>query len=298
MNMRLSSVMRLINNQSVDALRKSIKLAVAEAPIYLNTVKEEKKKIVYDKLVNLNKWYTKIIGLDEVKLSQDKVTALQEQLLTTQDKRRDIGKQLAEVRKQSLELQDAIQRVKRTDDKFLDLMRQETEVLKLEKSIASTFQDYDQMERELFTAFTNAIRDSHEKQRAQLEYTKYFGLVLSIAGSFLAFVYSTAKKHDLKAFIEEKLATLNIDTEPIVSNLVQANDRTLHEVMRNREKLNEVVNYLNHQNGVLINGSPQVQLHPQADQQIHQIGDFRIDVAKVFIGMISTYLVFKILSTF
>ncbi|CAH2013176.1 unnamed protein product [Acanthoscelides obtectus] len=77
MNMRLSSVMRLINNQSVDALRKSIKLAVAEAPIYLNTVKEEKKKIVYDKLVNLNKWYTKIIGLDEVKLSQDKVTALQ-----------------------------------------------------------------------------------------------------------------------------------------------------------------------------------------------------------------------------
>nr|CAI5860818.1 unnamed protein product [Callosobruchus analis] len=78
MTMRLTSVIKLINNQKLDSLKKSIKLAVAEAPQYLNNiVKEENKKIVYDKFTHLNNWYTKIIGLDEVKLSQDKVTALQ-----------------------------------------------------------------------------------------------------------------------------------------------------------------------------------------------------------------------------
>ncbi|VEN47092.1 unnamed protein product [Callosobruchus maculatus] len=301
MTTRLTSVVRLINNQKLDSLKKSIKLAVAEAPHYLDKiVKEENRKIIYDKLTHLNNWYTRIIGLEEVKLSQDKVTALQEQLLTTQEKRRHVGKQLAEVRKQSLELQDAIHKVKRTDDfeKFLDLMRQETEVLKLEKSIASTFQSYDQAERELFTAFTNAIRESHEKQRAQLEYTKYFGLVLSIAGSFLAFVYSTAGKRDLKKFIEEKMTALNMGANPLVFNFLEENRRTQQEVMLNREKLNEVVNVLNiylRESSAVSNA--QVSHLAQPAFQLQEIGEFRVDVAKVLIGMVCTYVVLKILSS-
>nr|CAI5860817.1 unnamed protein product [Callosobruchus analis] len=302
MTMRLTSVIKLINNQKLDSLKKSIKLAVAEAPQYLNNiVKEENKKIVYDKFTHLNNWYTKIIGLDEVKLSQDKVTALQEQLLNTQEKRREIGKQLAEVRKQSLILQDAIHKVKRTDefDKFLELMREETEVLKLEKSIASTFQDYDQAERELFTAFTNAIRESHEKQRAQLEYTKYFGIVLSIAGSFLAFVYSTARKHDLKKFIEEKMKALNMETQPLVLNFMEVNKKTQQEIIRNRDQLREIVKVLNvHLSQSHSHPSTQVPFLEQPAFQVHQVGDFRVDVAKVFIGMICTFVVLRVLSSF
>nr|CAH7713821.1 unnamed protein product [Callosobruchus chinensis] len=301
MSTRISSVVRLINNPKLDSLRKSIKLAVAEAPQYLNNiVKEENKKIVYDKFTHLNKWYTKIIGLDEVKLSQDKVTALQEQLLNTQEKRRDIGKQLAEIRKQSLELQDAIHKVKRTDefDRFLELMKQETEVLKLEKSIASTFQDYDQAERELFTAFTNAIRESHEKQRAQLEYTKYFGLVLSIAGSFLAFIYSTAKKHDLKKFIEEKMTTFNMSTHPLVLTFMEENKKTQQEVIQTREQLHEVVKVLNvHLSQSHVPPSTHVSILEQPAFEVQQVGDFRVDVAKVFIGMICTLVIVRILSS-
>lgn len=88
-------------------------------------------------------------------------------------------------------------------------MRAETEVLKREQDVVKAFGDCDKYEREIFTAFTSAIRDSHEKQRAQVEYTKYFGLVLGILGSFLTFIYSTYKKYDLKWFLEEKLMVLN-----------------------------------------------------------------------------------------
>lgn len=55
----------------------------------------------------------------------------------------------------------------------------------MERTANATFKEYDQAERELFTAFTNAVRDSQEKQRSQLEYSKYITMVLSIVGSFI-----------------------------------------------------------------------------------------------------------------
>ncbi|KAJ8982594.1 hypothetical protein NQ317_005066 [Molorchus minor] len=229
--MRLTHVLRLINQQQIDLLKTTIRSTVAEAPRIINKVKEEKKKILYDRIVVLNKWYTNIIGLDEVRLYQDKVTSLQEQLLSMQEKRREVGRQLADVRQKSLELQDELQKVKRQEDlqRFLDLMRKETELLRLESTVARTFQEYDQTERELFAAFTNAIRDSHEKQRAQLEYTKYFGIILSITGSFLAFFFTMLRKHDLKMFMEEKLSELKVQdnisyshVQDIVSKTVTA----------------------------------------------------------------------------
>lgn len=111
------------------------------------------------------------------------------------------------------------------------------QVLKLEKSIANTFQQYDQTERELFTAFSDSIRDSHEKQRAQMEYTKYFGFVLSIAGSFLAFVYSTLRKNQLKQIIDERLL-----------KVTESNIQLMNATVENRRALDtfgdQVVNVL------------------------------------------------------
>lgn len=113
--------------------------------------------------------------------------------------------------------------------------------MKLEKSISLTFQDYDQMERELFAAFTNAIRDSHEKQRAQIEYTKYFGLVLSITASFLMFIYGTVKKHDRKVFIEQQIKSL----EATNLSLIKVLEKTIAEVIKTGEELNHHVEHIN-----------------------------------------------------
>lgn len=95
-------------------------------------------------------------------------------------------------------------------------------VLKLEEEINAQFQECDREEREIFTAFTNAVRDSHEKQRAQVEYTKYFGIILSIVGSLLTFCYSTVKKHDLKRCIEDSIAKLGTIPPPLVTEQIQS----------------------------------------------------------------------------
>lgn len=116
-------------------------------------------------------------------------------------------------------------------------MRQENEVTK-------AFTECDREERDVFTAFTNAIRDSHEKQRAQLEYTKYLGLILSITGSFLVFVYSTIWKENLKRFIETTVTKSSVASEDLLKLLQQQErepasiEHKVDKDLRNIVKLN------------------------------------------------------------
>ncbi|RZC39662.1 coiled-coil domain-containing protein 51 [Asbolus verrucosus] len=239
-----SSIMRLLNVATVNQVLGRLK---SEAPVYWETIKTSNKEALTKKFTNFNNWYTKFLHLDEVKLHQDRVVALQERLLEAQDKRRDIGRHLAETRKKSNQLQDEIHKVKRQDDieRFLALMKEETEVLRLEHEIARTFQECDQAERELFTAFTNAVRDSHEKQRAQLEYTKYFGIILSIAGSFLAFCYTTLRKDDLKRFIEESMSK-NVAAVPVSTGDGDSNNNinNIFDLVKSETlKLSEMISF-------------------------------------------------------
>lgn len=119
------------------------------------------------------------------------------------------------------------------------------QVLKLEKSILQTFQEYDQTERELFTAFTDSIRDSHEKQRAQMEYTKYFGFILSITGSFLAFIYTTLKKEQLKQIIDDRLQTLKFSQPEVTfTQLIESTNQVQREVVSTKRELEELGNKL------------------------------------------------------
>lgn len=244
---------RIINNQTLEVLRKSVLNTIANASPHIQAAKEHQLKTVSQKFTNLNNWYMRITGLDKVILAQEKVTALQNQLLQIQDKRREVGRHLSEVRQKSIELQDEIHKVKRQDnlEMFLDLMKKETEILKLEQSVSKTFQEYDQAERELFTAFTDSIRDSHEKQRAQMEYTKYFGIILSITGSFLAFVYSTLKKDQLKHMIDERLQLVNkeilSDFANVVSTKLSQLPKSTVEFMPFREtetNNDKIINYV------------------------------------------------------
>lgn len=158
----------------------------------------------------------------------------------------------------------------------------------MEKEITSTFQEYDQTERELFTAFTNAIRDSHEKQRAQLEYTKYFGLILSITGSFLAFCYSTLKKQDLKKFIEERLTSLDdkIGNQKLYE-LIHTNEETLKEVSKNRKAIEEIL--------VTIKGSLPTYMTMSSHEKPEGENFTQSDVLKTAGFVLVSYLLIKLI---
>lgn len=73
-----------------------------------------------------------------------------------------------------------------------------------------------------------------------MEYTKYFGIVLSIAGSFLAFIYSTLKKEQLKQIIDDRLKSLDHnDGQILVSQVIDSNKLIVEEIVKNRKNLND-----------------------------------------------------------
>ncbi|XP_018336367.1 uncharacterized protein LOC108744904 isoform X2 [Agrilus planipennis] len=110
------NIVSKLNTNSANKPYKPFKFSITEAI----------KHIFHD----LNNWYVNFIGLAEVKKYQDRVVQVQAQLLETQEKRREIGKLLADIRIKSTQLQDEIHKHKREDDldKFLEVMREETEI--------------------------------------------------------------------------------------------------------------------------------------------------------------------------
>lgn len=64
-----------------------------------------------------------------------------------------------------------------------------------------------------------------------MEYTKYIGLFVSIFGSFLAFVYSSIRKKEIKNIIRENVATNGISAE--VMKEFRENQKALKFKMEN-----------------------------------------------------------------
>lgn len=60
----------------VDFVKRRLKIGAEEVPKYLNNVKVN-KEVFINKVRDINNWYTRIIGLDEVRLYQDRVASLQ-----------------------------------------------------------------------------------------------------------------------------------------------------------------------------------------------------------------------------
>lgn len=73
--MRLTRV-RFANNVNVNELTKKTLRLGEVAPKYLKDISLNKQAVL-DKVRDLNNWYTRIIGLDEVKYYQDRVVTLQ-----------------------------------------------------------------------------------------------------------------------------------------------------------------------------------------------------------------------------
>lgn len=67
---------KALGTELSQVLKNRLKVGVAEAPKYMQANKE----LAYKKVQEANKWYTRIIGLDEVKVSQNKVIQLEVRL--------------------------------------------------------------------------------------------------------------------------------------------------------------------------------------------------------------------------
>lgn len=89
-------------------------------------------------------------------------------------------RQISSVQQKLQDLHAELDRIPRGDDKYLALVTQEHAVIKDERRLRELFLSSEKDEREHFAALSHAVRDSHEKERAQAEKTKYWSVIGSV----------------------------------------------------------------------------------------------------------------------
>uniref|UniRef100_A0A2M4BUK1 Uncharacterized protein n=1 Tax=Anopheles marajoara TaxID=58244 RepID=A0A2M4BUK1_9DIPT len=140
------------------------------------------------KLYEAQSFYDEFSGMNEVKLAQSKVIEIQDQLQMVQERRRHVLLELTLVRKQLQDIHLELQKSVRGEHRYVELIKEEFEVLSREKEKNQIFQIIDQEERELFSHLTASVKTSHEKERMQANNVKYWSIIASGVGALLGII--------------------------------------------------------------------------------------------------------------
>ncbi|XP_021112408.1 coiled-coil domain-containing protein 51 isoform X2 [Heterocephalus glaber] len=105
------------------------------------------------------------------------------------------------------EVRDRLDRVSREDNQYLELATLEHRMLQEEKRLRIAYVGAEDSEREKFSLFSAAVRESHEKERARAERTKNWSLIGSVLGALIGVAGSTyvnrVRLQELKALLLE-----------------------------------------------------------------------------------------------
>lgn len=140
------------------------------------------------KLYEAQSFYDEFSGMNEVKVAQNKVIEIQNQLQLVQERRRHILLELTLIRKQLQDIHVELQKATRGEHRYVELIKEEFDVIAREREKNQIFQIVDQEERELFSHLTSAVKTSHEKERTQANNVKYWSIIGSCVGALLGIV--------------------------------------------------------------------------------------------------------------
>ncbi|KAL1414662.1 hypothetical protein MTO96_000785 [Rhipicephalus appendiculatus] len=123
------------------------------------------------KVFSVFRVYEDVVGLTEVKAAQTKVLEAEQKFVATQEQQLD--------------------KTHRGEDRYLTLITQEHAVIKEERALLEQFKHLEKAERDYFAALSLALRESHEKERAQGERTKYWSIIGSVCGAVIGIIGAT-----------------------------------------------------------------------------------------------------------
>ncbi|XP_022657176.1 coiled-coil domain-containing protein 51-like isoform X1 [Varroa destructor] len=170
-----------IRAQSTDPLRAT---STASEWFVLNPRLEQ--KINY-----ITKLYEDFIGLTEVKAAQAKVISAESEFKIAQNTRTTKQQCMMELQRHLREIHAELDKTVRGEDRHLQLVTKEHAILKEERLLVSELRATEKREHELFSLLSFALRESHEKERAQAEKTKYWSIIGSVVGTIIGIVAST-----------------------------------------------------------------------------------------------------------
>lgn len=151
--------------------------------------------------------YEEFVGLNEVREAQGNVTEAEKVFMVARGLVREAREDLEAQQAKLKEVRDRLDRVSREDSQYLELATLEHRMLQEEKRLRTAYVRAEDSEREKFSLFSAAVRESHEKERTRAERTKNWSLIGSVLGALIGVAGSTyvnrVRLQELKALLLE-----------------------------------------------------------------------------------------------
>ncbi|XP_048190500.1 mitochondrial potassium channel isoform X2 [Perognathus longimembris pacificus] len=151
--------------------------------------------------------YEEFVGLNEVRDAQGNVTEAEKVFMVARGLVREAREALEVQQTKLKEVRARLDRVSREDSQYLELATLEHRMLQEEKRLRTAYLRAEDSEREKFSLFSAAVRESHEKERTRAERTKNWSLIGSVLGALIGVAGSTyvnrVRLQELKALLLE-----------------------------------------------------------------------------------------------
>ncbi|PIK56066.1 putative coiled-coil domain-containing protein [Apostichopus japonicus] len=151
--------------------------------------------------------YENFIGVKDVKEAQERVSMTEKEFLETRQQVKDSRQELEDIQSDLHLIRTRLDRTPRDDPKFLEYATEEHKTIQTEKQVNERHHRLLDKERETFDRLSAAVRESHVKQKAQEEKTKYWSIIGSVVGTVLGIIGSTfisqRRTKDLKGMVND-----------------------------------------------------------------------------------------------
>ncbi|KAJ8259345.1 hypothetical protein COCON_G00183570 [Conger conger] len=141
-----------------------------------------------------NYWWVKyeeFVGLNEVRDAQTKVTEAEKAFMVARGMVQEAHVSVEALQGRLKEVRDRLDRVSREEAHYLELATVEHKLLQEERRLRTAYESAEGAERERFSLFSAAVRESHDKERTRAERTKNWSLIGSVLGALIGVLGST-----------------------------------------------------------------------------------------------------------
>lgn len=218
-----------------------------------------------NKFNDLVAWYEEVTGMDEVRIMQNKVIEAQEKFVCAQERRREMAKELNRIQNKLKEIYSELDTTTRGEERYLQLITTEHSILKEERKLNAEFALVEREERDSFTTLSACVKESHEKERAQAERTKYWSIIGSIIGTVIGIAGSSINNE----FKMKELRKLVYDLTSSDVTKFDLNTATL--LNQHEQQLSSIVTEMKNTVNTLVNEKEQENVKVQLDTLLHTI---------------------------
>uniref|UniRef100_A0A0A9YWJ8 Coiled-coil domain-containing protein 51 n=1 Tax=Lygus hesperus TaxID=30085 RepID=A0A0A9YWJ8_LYGHE len=300
------------------SISDSAKNGVVSVPVSDNN-------FVRKKINELVVWYEQVTGMDEVRLMQNRVIEAQDRFVSAQESRRKLASELILVQNKLKEIHAELNTTSRGEERYLQLVTEEHKILKEERRINSEFKICERDERDSFNMLSSRLKESHEKERAQAERTKYWSIIGSVVGTILGVAGSSInnelKMREIRKLVSESASIKNahkVDSSHVdkeLSNLLldvretlrQNSENSVHQISSSSGKEQDVLDFVSRINEELQDLKHTLSTAQKIDGQLvvmppdleYHLDRQKNDMRNIFIGMsllaVISNIVFSIL---